>query len=200
VIPAAFVDGRGSRLAGGRRPLAGAGAPAASGSRSWCHRHGPTARRWRPPDRWWPGRRRAAPRTAPAALQSAGPGLGRAKSPPEQAIEHVFGIPSAMLPTATGRIVGHIGGTDHRSAQVNSGQSRQARILVDGRLRRCAAGPEPACFALLRQRFDPGQVALLRSRSSQPHNPSPHPQGRPRQRTPVSVMSRAAQHNGAKRR
>jgi hypothetical protein len=37
---AAFVGGRGSRLVGGRTPRAGAGAPAASGSRSWCRRRG----------------------------------------------------------------------------------------------------------------------------------------------------------------
>jgi hypothetical protein len=152
------VGGRGSPRGGGRTPQAGVGASAASGSRSWCRRRGGTAGRWRPPQRWWPGRRRAAPRTAAAVPRSAGPGLGRAKSPPEQAIELMFEIPSAMLRTATGRIVGHIGGTEHRSARVNSGQSRQARILVDGRLRRCAAGPEPACFALLRQRFGPVQT------------------------------------------
>jgi hypothetical protein len=75
-----FVDGRGIHLAAGRTPLVGAGAPAASGSRSWCHRRGCRARRWRPPYRWWPGRRRAALRTAPAAPRSAGPGPGRAKS------------------------------------------------------------------------------------------------------------------------
>jgi hypothetical protein len=103
---AAFVDGRGSRLGVGRMPLAGAGAQAASGSRSWCRRRRCRARCWRPPYRWWPGRRRAAPRTAAAAPRSAGPGPGRAKSPPEQLIEQVFGTESRMLPTATGWTAG----------------------------------------------------------------------------------------------
>jgi hypothetical protein len=60
-----FVDGQGSRPGGGGTPRAEAGAPAASGSRSWCRRRGGTARRWRPTRGRWPGRRRAAPRTAP---------------------------------------------------------------------------------------------------------------------------------------
>jgi hypothetical protein len=59
---------------GGRRPQAGVGVPAASGSRSWCRRRGGTARRWRPARGRWPGRRRAAPRTAAAVPRSAGPG------------------------------------------------------------------------------------------------------------------------------
>jgi hypothetical protein len=67
----AFGDGRGSRLAAGRTPRAGAAAPAASGSRSWCRRRGGRAQRWRPPHRWWPGRRQAAPRSAPASPRSA---------------------------------------------------------------------------------------------------------------------------------
>jgi hypothetical protein len=46
-----FVDGRGTRLAAGRTPLAGAGVPAGSGSRSWCRRRGRRAQRWRPPHR-----------------------------------------------------------------------------------------------------------------------------------------------------
>jgi hypothetical protein len=64
---ARFVDGRRSRLAAGRTRRAGAGVPAASGSRSWCRRRGGRARRWRPPREWSPGRRQAAPRSAPAA-------------------------------------------------------------------------------------------------------------------------------------
>jgi transposase len=58
--------------------------------------------RWRPARGRWPGRRRAALRTAPAAPRSAGPGPGLAKSPPRQASEHMFGIESGMLLTATG--------------------------------------------------------------------------------------------------
>jgi hypothetical protein len=49
VLTAAFVDGRDSRLCVGRTPLAGAGVPAASGSRSWFCRRGGRARRWLPP-------------------------------------------------------------------------------------------------------------------------------------------------------
>jgi hypothetical protein len=97
-----FVGGRGSRLAAGRTPLVGAAAQAASGSRSWRHRRGGRARRWRPPHRWWPDRRRAAPRTAPAAPRSAGPGPGRATSPPDQCIEHKFEGESATLLSPTG--------------------------------------------------------------------------------------------------
>jgi hypothetical protein len=100
---AAFVDGRGSRLVAGGTPLGGAGAPAASGSRSWCRRRGCTAQRWRPPRRWWPSQRRATPRTAPAAPRSAGPGPGRARSPPNQAIEHKFEGASGRLRSPTGR-------------------------------------------------------------------------------------------------
>jgi hypothetical protein len=124
---AAFVDGRGSRLGVGRMPLAGAGAPAASGSRSWCRRRRCRARRWRPPHRWWPGRRRAAPRTAAAAPRSAGPGPGRAKSPPEQVIEQVFGTESGMLPTATGWTAGGTLGAQspglHGSTADNPGEA-----------------------------------------------------------------------------
>jgi hypothetical protein len=68
---AGFVGGRGSLRAAGRTPRAGAGAPAASGSRSWSRRRGGRAQRWGPPRESWPGRRRAAPRTAPAAPRSA---------------------------------------------------------------------------------------------------------------------------------
>jgi hypothetical protein len=99
---AAFVDGRGSRLAAGHTPLAGAGAPAASGSRSWCRRRGGRARRWRPPPGPWPGRHPAAPRTAAAAPRSAGPSLGRARSPPDHSIEHKFEGGSAALRSPPG--------------------------------------------------------------------------------------------------
>jgi hypothetical protein len=87
---AAFVDGRGSRLAAGRTPRAGVGVPAALGSRSWCRRRGCRARRWRPPPGSSPSRHPAAPAPAPAAPRSAGPNLGRARSPPDQNIEHKY--------------------------------------------------------------------------------------------------------------
>jgi hypothetical protein len=167
---AVFVDGRGSRHAAGRMPPAGAGVPAASGSRSWCRRRGGTAQHWPPPHRWWPGRHRAAPRTAPAAPRSAGPGLGRAKSPPEQAIEHVFEILSAMLPTATGRIVGAHWG--HR-APVYTGQQRTIRVwdgpgrrLVVSSRRRSGARLFRALRATVSAR--PGQVVTTFSTSSRP--------------------------------
>jgi hypothetical protein len=99
---AAFVDGRGSPLAAGRTPLAGVGVPAALGSRSWCRRRGGRARRWRPPPGSWPGRHPAAPRTAPAAPRSAGPRPGRARSPPDQRIEHKFEDGSGTLRSPTG--------------------------------------------------------------------------------------------------
>jgi hypothetical protein len=81
----------------------GAGAPAASGSTPRpCQREG-RARRWPRPHRWWSGRRRAAPRSAPAAPRSADPGLGgRAKSPLNQAIEHEFESGSGTLRSPPG--------------------------------------------------------------------------------------------------
>ena len=100
---AAFVGGRGSRRGAGRTPRAGAAAQAASGSRSWCRRRGCTARPWRPTHGRWRGRRRATRRTAPAALRSAGPGPGRARSPLDQCIEHKFEIESRTLRSPTVR-------------------------------------------------------------------------------------------------
>jgi hypothetical protein len=67
--------------------------------------------------------------------------------------------------------LGHIGGTEHQSTRVNSGQSRVRDCLVEGSLRARAAGPEPACFALLRQRFGLSSLSSLQ--------PPPPPQGRP---------------------
>jgi hypothetical protein len=96
------VDGRGSRPVAGSRPRAGVVAQAASGSRSWCRRRRCTASPQRPPCGGWPGPRRAALRTAPAAPRSAVPGQGRAKSPPTQDIEHEFENPSSVLRIATG--------------------------------------------------------------------------------------------------
>jgi hypothetical protein len=99
---AAFVDGRGSRRAAGRTPPAGAGVPAASGSRPWCRRRGGTVGPWRPARGWWPGRRRAAPRTGRAVPRSAGPRSGRARSPPDHCIEHMFGSESGTLHSPPG--------------------------------------------------------------------------------------------------
>jgi hypothetical protein len=44
-------------------------------------------------------------------------------------------------------------GTEQRPAWVNSGQSWLGKYLVESHSRACVAGPEPACLALLRQRF-----------------------------------------------
>jgi hypothetical protein len=99
---AAFVDGRGSRLAAGRTSLGGAGAPAVSGSRSWCRRRGGRARPWRPACGRWLGRRRAAARTAPAGPRAAGPSPRRARSPLDQRIEHRFERGSGALRSPTG--------------------------------------------------------------------------------------------------
>ena len=124
-----FGGGRGSRLAAGRTPLAGAGAPAASGSRSWCRRHGGRAQRWSPPLGGRPARRRAAPRTAPAALRSADPALGRAKCPPRQDIERMFEIESGMLLTATGWTSGAHRGTGQVESLSALGMRRAAHKL-----------------------------------------------------------------------
>jgi hypothetical protein len=136
------VDGRGSRLAAGRTPRAGTGAQAASGSRSWCRRREGRARRWRPPHRWWPGRRRAVPRTAPAAPRWAGPDLDRTKSPLQQVIELMSGIESGIrLPRPDGPL-GHIGGTAYRPAWVNSDNPSKegpGRRLVASSCRRSGA-------------------------------------------------------------
>ena len=99
---AAFVDGRGSRLGAGRTPLGAADAPAASGSRSWCRRRGGRAPPWRLVRGRWRGRRRAAARIAPAEPRSAGPRPRRARSPPNQRIEHKFEIGSGALRSPTG--------------------------------------------------------------------------------------------------
>ena len=103
----ACADDRGSRLAVCHMPRVGADVPAASSSRSWCRRRGGRARCWRPAHRRWPGRRRAAARTAAAAPRSAGPGPGRAKSPPEQPIELMFEGRIGNATDAAGRSTGH---------------------------------------------------------------------------------------------
>jgi hypothetical protein len=131
-----FVDGRGTRLAAVRTPLAGAGAPAASGSRSWCRRRGCRARRWRPSPGWWPGRRRAAPRIAPAAPRSAGPSPGRARSPPNQGIEHKFESGSGTLRSPTGPLrawVGRAGAATRRNLGDSKGQQGTTKAEVSGR-------------------------------------------------------------------
>jgi len=97
------ADGRCSHRAVGRTPLAGAAAQAASGSKSWCRPRGCRARRWRPPRGRLSGRCQAAPRTAPAAPRSAGPGSGRARPPPRQTSEQTFedrGQGGARLPVS----------------------------------------------------------------------------------------------------
>ena len=121
-----FVDGRGSRLAVGRMPLAGAGVPAASGSRSWCRRRRCRARPRRPARARWRGRRRATPRTAAAAPRSAGPSPGRAKSPPDQRIEHKFDNGSATVHSPTRAAQGLGGPRWGRNSAEPGGQQRTA--------------------------------------------------------------------------
>ena len=94
VCATAFVDGRGSRLAAGRTPRAGAGVPAASGSRSWCRRRGCRARRWRPPSN-------SAQRSSDAAIGR--PRSGSCQVPTNQTTEQTFETESRMLLTATVR-------------------------------------------------------------------------------------------------
>jgi hypothetical protein len=81
-----------------------------------------------PPLGWWPSRRRAAARTAAAAPRSAGPGPGRAKSPPGQPIELMFEGASGMLPTAAGRAAG----AQRRPSRLWSGRSPSVRRAADG--------------------------------------------------------------------
>src|SRR4029450_2435428 len=104
-------------------------------------------RRCRPPRGWGPGRRRAAPRIAPAAPRSASPGPGRARSPPAQRIEHKFETESRTLrsPTGTaprrGWAVGARNSTDpgdskgqHETThiEINSGSSHSFRQETPG--------------------------------------------------------------------
>jgi hypothetical protein len=148
---AAFVDGRGSRHAAGHTLLAEAGAPAASGCGSWRRRRGGKARPWRPTRGRWRGRRGAAPRTAPAAPRSAGPGPGAVKCPPTQNIEQKFEAELGILLTATAAVSlpGHAWALDvilpafcptalHRAAQPRITLNAQvAWTLADQRERDC---------------------------------------------------------------
>jgi hypothetical protein len=95
------VAGRGSRPGACRTPVAGAAAPAASGSRPRCRPSDDRARCLRRVRGRWPGRRRAAPRTAPAGPRAAGPNPSRARSPPNQRIEHKFENGSGTLRSPT---------------------------------------------------------------------------------------------------
>ena len=144
---AAFVDGRGSRLAAGRTPLAGAAAQAASDSRSWCRRRVRRARRRRPPPGWRPSRRRAAPRTAPAAPRSAGPGPGRARSPPTEGIEHKFENESGTLRSPTEPLTayaGRAGAATRRNLGDSKGQQETTNLEVSSRFAAIHLGGETA--------------------------------------------------------
>ena len=102
LCPGASGDGPGTHLAAGCMPQAGVGVPTASDSRPRRRRRGGWARHLRPPHRGSPGRRRAAPRSAPTAPRSAIPGQVRARSPPTEPIEPSSRNPSTFLHTATG--------------------------------------------------------------------------------------------------
>src|ERR687898_425376 len=78
-----FAGGRRGRPAVGGTRRAAVAAQAASGSRPWNRPIGCTARRQWTTRARWPGRRRATPRTAPAAPLLVGQ-PGRARSPPRQ--------------------------------------------------------------------------------------------------------------------
>ena len=93
------VAGRRSRPDAGRTPRAGAGVPAASGSRSGRRRRAGRARCWRPPGESLPGRRRAAPSGAAIGR----PRSGSCQVPTDQAIEHKFESRSATLRSPPGR-------------------------------------------------------------------------------------------------
>jgi hypothetical protein len=139
--------GRRSRHGAGRTPQAGAAAQAASGSRSWCHQRGRTARAWRPARGRRPSRRRAALRTAPMAPRSAGPGPGLAKSPPRQASEHMFGVESGMLPSATGwigRCPSRSRGKDDAVGRSDCGPRVGRRRAADGQQPVSVTTGEPA--------------------------------------------------------
>jgi hypothetical protein len=139
------VGGRGSRPGAGHTPRAGAAAQAASGSRSWCRRRGGTARPCRPARRRWPGRRRATPRTAPAAPRSAGPGPGRAKSPPTQGIEHKFESESRTLRSPTEPLrarAGRAGAATRRNLGDSKGQQETTNVEVSGRFAATHLGSE----------------------------------------------------------
>jgi hypothetical protein len=89
------------------------------------------------------GRRRAAPRTAPAAPRSAGPRPGRAKSPPDQRIEHKFESISATLrspPGAAQRLGGSRWG---RNSADPGGQQRITKLEVSGGSGRSTWGAKP---------------------------------------------------------
>ena len=132
----AFVDGRGSHLGAGRTPLVGADAPAASGSRSWCHRRGGRARPWRPARGRWRGRRRAAARTAPAEPRAVGPSPSRARSPLNQRIEHTFEMDRERCVVRQG-----LGGPRSGGNSADPGRRQRSRRLSAGCQQRFHARP-----------------------------------------------------------
>jgi hypothetical protein len=98
---------------------------------AWCRRRGCRARRWWPPHRWWPGSHRAAVRIAPAAPRSAGPSPGRARSPPEQGIEHKFESESRTLPSPTVGPLTARGGRAGAATRRNLGDSNRQQETTD---------------------------------------------------------------------
>jgi hypothetical protein len=149
------VGDRGNRPGAGGTTRAGAGAPAASGFTPRRRRHGGRARPWRPPPRWRRGRRRAAPRTAPATPRAVGPSPGHARSPPNQHIEHKFDSGSGTLRSPTGLLrtsVGRAGAATQRNLGDNSGQQGITNREVSGGSRRLAWGAKLLDWAFTRQR------------------------------------------------
>jgi hypothetical protein len=111
----------------------------------------PSARRYgstvRPARARWAGRRRAAGRIAPAAPRSAGPGPGRARSPPDQRIEHEFESGSGTLRSPPGPLrawVGRAGAATRRNLGDTKGQQETTNVEVSSGFAAIGLGREIA--------------------------------------------------------
>jgi len=109
-------------------------------------RRGCRARRCRPAHGCWPGRRRAAPRTAPAAPRSAGPSPGRARSPRDQVSNTISRVERERYVVRRGRtqpewaaLGPQLGGT-WGTAEDSRGQRIERSAAVSQRLT-CAVKP-----------------------------------------------------------
>ena len=103
----------------------------------------------------WPDRRQVARRIVPAAPRSAGPGLGRAKSPPAQSIEHKFDSESRTLRSPTGPLrswVGRGGAATGRNLADSKGQQETTNLEVSGRFERSTWGAKLLDWAFTRRR------------------------------------------------
>jgi hypothetical protein len=126
---------------------------------------------WRPPPGSGPGRRRAAPRTAPAAPRSADPGPGRARSPPSQAIEHKFERGSGTLRSPTEPLtagVGRAGAATRRTLGDSSGQQGITNLEVSGSSQHSTWGGKLLDWAFTRQRPQQGGCQMAGRRCPWP--------------------------------